>query len=110
MPTKNRIAAAVKPRSLKIDTPRVFLPLLAPSRYKGAHGGRGSGKSHFFAELLIESCLLSPTRAVCLREIQKSIKQSIKLLLEDKIKSLGVQSAFEVLETEIRVANGGLII
>jgi hypothetical protein len=29
---------------LKIKTPRIFAPLLQPSRYKGAYGGRGSGK------------------------------------------------------------------
>jgi hypothetical protein len=27
--------------------------LLEPARYKGAYGGRGSGKSHFFGELMI---------------------------------------------------------
>ncbi|CCD97865.1 50S ribosomal protein L30P (fragment) [Bradyrhizobium sp. STM 3809] len=32
---------------LKILTAKVFEPLLAPTRYKGAFGGRGSGKSHF---------------------------------------------------------------
>jgi integrase len=30
-----------------MKTAGVFLPLLKPSRYKGAHGGRGSGKPHF---------------------------------------------------------------
>ena len=54
MPPKKTAAAA---RALRIDTPRVFLPLLVPARYKGAYGGRGSGKSHFFAELLIKDCL-----------------------------------------------------
>lgn len=95
---------------LVIDTPRVFLPLLKPARYKGTHGGRGSGKSHFWGELLIETCFCQTTRAVCLREIQKSIKQSIKLLLEDKIKKLGLGYFFEILETEIRGKNGSLII
>lgn len=95
---------------LQIATPRVFVPLLKAARYKGAWGGRGSGKSHFYAEALIEQCILKTTRAVCLREIQKSIKQSIKLLLEDKIKTLNVGHLFEVLETEIRGNNGSLII
>lgn len=95
---------------LVIDTPRVFVPLLEPARYKGAHGGRGSGKSHFYAELLIETCFRQTTRAVCLREIQKSIKQSIKLLLDDKIEKLGLGYFFESLETEIRGKNGSLII
>lgn len=68
-------------------------------------------KSHFFAELLIERCILDTTRAVCIREVQKSIKQSVKLLLEDKIKALGVEHLFEILETEIRHReNGSLII
>lgn len=95
---------------LEIATPRVFLPLLEPARYKGAHGGRGSGKSHFFAELLIERCVAGKTDAVCIREIQKSLKQSVKKLLESKIVSLGVGDQFEVLEAEIRGANGSLII
>ena len=33
---------------MRILTPRAFKPLLARARHKGAHGGRGSGKSHFF--------------------------------------------------------------
>ncbi|MBN6820701.1 PBSX family phage terminase large subunit [Methylobacterium organophilum] len=95
---------------LQIETPEVFLPLLPPARYKGAHGGRGSGKSHFFAELLVEECLVQPTRAVCVREIQKSLTQSVKLLVEDKITRLGVASRFNVMEKYIEVDNGGLII
>lgn len=96
---------------LQIETPRIFLPLLAPARYKGAHGGRMGMKSHFFAEMLIEQCVMRQTRAVCIREVQKSIKQSVKLLLEDKIKALGVGALFDVLETEIRHRkNGSLII
>jgi phage terminase large subunit len=41
---------------LRIPTAKVFEPLLTPARYKGLYGGRGSGKSHFFGELLIETC------------------------------------------------------
>jgi phage terminase large subunit len=96
--------------TLKIPTARVFKPLLGPSRYKGAHGGRGSGKSHFFAELLVEDCVLNPgLRAACVREVQKSLKNSVKLLVEDKIKSLGV-SGFKVLEAEIKTPGGGIIV
>lgn len=90
--------------TLSIPTPRAFLPLLKAARYKGAHGGRGSGKSHFFAELLVEECVADPTtRAVCVREIQKSLDQSVKQLIEDKIKAFGVQAHFDVLDTEIHV-------
>jgi len=68
-------------------------------------------KSHFFAGLLIERCLMDTTRAVCIREVQKSIKESVKLLLEDKIKAFGVTSEFEITESEIRhKRNGSMII
>lgn len=87
----------------------VYLPLLRPARYKGAHGGRGSGKSHNFAEMLIERCLMYPTRAVCLREIQLSLKRSSKLLIEDKIKQLGVSNEFKVLSDSILCPDDGFI-
>jgi phage terminase large subunit len=100
----------VSSSTLQIPTARVFLPLLSAARYKGAHGGRGSGKSHFFAEMLVERCVLQPgTRAACVREVQKSLKNSVKLLVEDKIKKLGV-AGFEVLEAEIKTPGGGIII
>lgn len=96
--------------TLRILTPRIFEPLLYPSRYKGAYGGRGSGKSHHFAEKVIQAALTSPKRIVCIREVQKSIKESVKRLLEDKIKALEVGSYFQVLDREIRGINGSLII
>ncbi len=97
-------------QTLQIQTPRVYLPLLVPSRYKGAYGGRGSGKSHFFAELLIERCIISKTNAVCVRENQKSLAQSVKKLLEIKIEALGVGGLFEVQNDKIKTPFGGVII
>jgi phage terminase large subunit len=97
--------------TLTIQTPRVFLPLLQPARYKGAHGGRGSAKSHTFAELLIERCLMHrATRWACIREVQKSLEQSVKRLLEDKIESMGVGPSFAVQKYEIGTPGGGVII
>lgn len=87
-----------------------FVPLLQPARYKGLHGGRGSGKSHVFAELLVATCLKKPTRAVCVREVQKSLDQSVKLLIEDKIRALGVQGSFRILNTHIETPGDGRII
>ena len=76
---------------LRIKTAKVFEPLLAPARYKGAYGGRGSGKSHFFGEMLVEECLLHHgMTAVCVREVQKTLAQSSKRLIESKIQELGV--------------------
>lgn len=95
---------------LEIATPRVFVPLLNPARYKGAYGGRGSGKSHFFAELAIERCLMEKTHIVCVREVQKTLDQSVKKLLEEKIEALGVGQLFEVQQFKIIGKNGSLII
>ena len=96
---------------MDIATPRVFLPLLHASRYKGVWGGRGSGKSHFFAEAVVERCLLQPgSRIVCVREVQKSLKDSVKRLIEDKIDALGMGGAFNVKAAEIGTPGGGVIV
>lgn len=104
------MSSLTQSKTIRIPTARVFEPLLYPSRYKGAYGGRGSGKSHHFAEKVIQAALTSPKRIVCIREVQKSIKESVKRLLEDKIKALDVGSYFQVLDREIRATNGSLII
>lgn len=89
----------------------MFQPLLSPKRYKGAYGGRGSAKSHFFAELAIETQLRNPgSRGVCIREVQHSLKESVKRLIEDKIQSRDIGDHFNCMETEIRSPGDGLII
>jgi phage terminase large subunit len=79
-------------------------------RYKGAYGGRGGAKSHFFAEEIILRCYERHTRVVCIREVQDSIKDSVRQLLVDKIAKLGLESSFQVLDSEIRGPGGSLII
>lgn len=94
-----------------LDVPAVFEPLLSPRRYKGAYGGRGSGKSHFFAGLAVARMATEAGfRIVCVREIQNSIKDSVKQLLEDKIAQLRLSSFFTVTDQEIRGKNGSLAI
>lgn len=95
---------------LSLDVPRALKPLLSPKRYKGAYGGRGGAKSHFFAEQLVAKCFARKTRAVCIREVQNSLRESVRQLIIDKIAKLGLQSFFEVVEAEIRGQNGSLII
>ena len=95
---------------LNIEIPRIFVPLLKPSRYKAVYGGRSAGKSHVFSELAIERCLVQPgARIVCVREYQKSLKESVKLLIEDKIKRFGLESLFRPLSDLIIAPGGGLI-
>lgn len=95
---------------LVIQTPAVFEPLLHPSRYKGAWGGRGSGKSHFFAELLVERNIIERVDAVCIREVQRTLNQSVKKLLESKIEALNVGAYFDVQDKRIKTRHGGTII
>lgn len=97
---------------LQIQTARVFQPLLEPARYKGVWGGRGSGKSHFFAGLLIEDSLANKgLRSVCIREVQKSLKESAKRLIEDKLgeHSLGEADGFKVFNEVIQTPGDGII-
>lgn len=96
---------------LELEVPRALRPLLQPKRYKGAKGGRGGAKSHFFAEQLLFRCRTKTTRAVCIREIQNSIRESVRQLLIDKISKLGLEADFTVLDAEIRCKrNGSLIV
>lgn len=89
-----------------------MLPIITSDhRYKGAKGGRASGKSHFFAEAIIERHIQDAnSRTVCIREVQRSLKFSAKQLLEDKIKALNVEHMFEVMGTEIHNRQGNGII
>ena len=86
--------------------------MLNPSRYKGLWGGRGSGKSHFFGELLIDDHICNPgMRSVCIREVQKTLKESSKRLIEDKLQKFGLGEAqgFKVFNEVIQTPGDGLI-
>lgn len=96
--------------ALQIDVAREFRPLLDPARYKGAYGGRGSGKSQFFAGEMVATAIRKPGfRGLCCREIQKSLKESAKRLIESKIEEFGVGHLFEVQTDGIKTPGGGLI-
>jgi phage terminase large subunit len=97
---------------LQREVAAVFEPLLEPSRYKGAHGGRGSGKSHFYAEQLIEDSLCERgLLSVCIREVQKSLKDSAKRLIESKLEKfrLGEADGFRVFREVIETPGDGVI-
>src|SRR6201985_2974734 len=96
---------------LRNQTARVFEPLLQPARYKGVFGGRGSGKSHFFGELLVETCQAERgTLAVCIRQAQRTLAQSSKRLIESKIASLGLGHGFRVFSDKIETPGDGVVI
>ena len=80
--------------------------LFEPHRYKVMHGGRGSGKSWAVARALLIQAAKERLRVLCTREVQKSLKDSVHALLKDQVEALGLSSFYEVLESEIRGANG----
>jgi phage terminase large subunit len=95
---------------LAIETAPVFEPLLAPARYKGAHGGRGSAKSNFFADLWLAENVEAKYDFVCLRETLKSLEFSVKKLFESKISHFNAGAYFEVQDRRILTKHGGVTI
>ena len=83
--------------------------LCQPSRYKALYGGRGSAKSHFFAEAVVGLAAHAPgTRVLCIREVQKSLRESAKRLIEDKIQAAGAGHIFDIKHDEIGSPGGGV--
>jgi len=96
--------------SLDLTLPEKLEPLYQPKRYKVMHGGRGGGKSHGVAQVLLDLGARTQLRILCAREIQKSMRDSVHRLLKDYIVKLGLESFYEVLDTEIRGINGTLFL
>lgn len=95
---------------LDIPTAKVFEPLLHDARYKGVHGGRASGKTHFFGDLWLDENIRMKLDFVCVRETLKSLEFSVKKLLEEKIEKNGAGLYFDVQDRRIISANGGVTI
>ena len=110
------VQAPLTLQQLDFPTAEVFVPLLERGqRYLAAHGGRGSGKSHFFADLLVERHLSTPGLcSVCIREVQKTLEHSAKKLIETKIKEKGLEGngpgQFIIQKDRILAPGKGLII
>jgi phage terminase large subunit len=81
-----------------------------PVRYRAAYGGRGSAKSHSFCSAATIKGANRPLRIGVYREIQKSIRDSAKRLLDDKIAENGLSGFYESTDTEIRGKNGTLFL
>lgn len=90
--------------------PEAFEGLLEPHRYKVFYGGRGGAKSQSFAITLLMMGMQKPIRVLCAREVQNSIRDSVKRLLDDEIDRLGIRWFYSSVDTEIRGQNGTLFV
>lgn len=95
---------------LRIQIAEAFLPLEGPHRYIGAHGGRGSAKSHYFGERWLRENIAEKLDCVCLRETLKSLEFSVKKLLETKIEAFNAGAYFDVQDRRIFTKRGGVTI
>jgi phage terminase large subunit len=95
---------------LRIRVPEAFMPLEGPHRYIGAHGGRGSGKSHYFGERWLRENISDRRDYVCLRETLKSLEFSVRKLLVEKIATYNAGAYFEVQDRRITTVHGGTTI
>lgn len=93
-------------QKVKREVAEAFHPLLTPARYKGAYGGRGSAKSWFFADECVFA-LLNGKNVLCVREVQNSIADSVKRLIEQRIAHFGLEALFKITEKEIRCEPSG---
>ncbi len=59
--------------------------------------------------MIVQAISRPGLRALCCREIQKSLKESAKRLIELKIETHGLGSLFDVQEAQIKTPGGGLI-
>jgi phage terminase large subunit len=95
--------------------PEIELPAWAeclwqPHRHIALYGGRGGAKSRSVASALVLQALQGHQRVLCGREVQRSIKDSVKRLLDDEIERLGFASTFVSTEQEIRGPHDSLFI
>ncbi len=80
--------------------------LLKPKRYKAVDGGRGGAKSWTFAQALLHLGSQRPLFIVCAREIQNSLADSVKKLIEDEIRRMNLESYYRSTREEIQGVNG----
>ena len=91
---------------INIAVARAFAPMLRPARFKGTWGGRGSGKSWFWAGEAVQA-LLDGKSVLCIREVQNSIADSVKRLIEARIEEFGVGAYFRITDKEIVCTSSG---
>ena len=96
---------------VELQITKQFEPFLDPKyRYLVSYGGRGGAKSWSIAQILVLRAWQKPTRVLCVREVQRSISESVLQLLSDTIDRMGLQQYFDVQKTQIVGTNGSRFI
>jgi phage terminase large subunit len=95
---------------MNIKIPKAFKPLFVPKRYKVVYGGRGGAKSASFSRALLVKAMQKQLRILCGREIQHTIADSVKKLLDDIIKQYELEGFYSSTNTEITGKNGSSFI
>ena len=95
----------MKPRFRFADWCNAFFE--QPARYRVASGGRGGSKSWAFADRSLFRAVKGKERILCLREVQVSIKDSSKKLIEDRIEALGLSPYFDIKRDTIKCTTTG---
>jgi phage terminase large subunit len=75
-------------------------------RHRIIVGGRGKGASWSIATVLLWDGMRQPLFIPCVREVQKTIKYSVKKLLDDMIEKYQWEWFYTSTDTEIRGKNG----
>lgn len=94
----------------EVELPEYASDLWQPFRHLAWHGGRGGGKSRTVATGLVLQAAERHERVLCGREMQKSIRDSSKRLIDDEIDRLGLRSVFTSTEAEIRGPHDSLFL
>jgi phage terminase large subunit len=94
---------------MQVQPPEAYLPLwtgctadIAAIEHYAFWGGRGGAKSHSIGEAVAALSCQRTERVVCGRQFQNSINDSVKELIEQKIKALNMAVYFHVTEREIK--------
>lgn len=91
----------VDPNTQRPVIPEAFNFLFENARYKVGYGGRGKGATWSFARALVYKAHVTKKRILCTRQIQNTIADSVKRVLDDQINELGLRQYFKSTQSSI---------
>ena len=92
---------ASSPEPITYEFPEKMQFLFQPARFKVGYGGRLGLKSWSFARALLILGLTGHERILCVREMQKSMEESVHKLLADQITLMQMNYLYEVQQAHI---------